>query len=281
MTFQNILSTDTYIGIIETMKTPLRLLVFTDLDGTLIDHDTYDWAPALPAIDALKKLGAGVILASSKTSHEIKVLRDALGLQPWPAIVENGAGVLPAHATPQDQSDDYTRLRAILTDLPKTLRDQFVGFGDMTIDALCKHTGLDTNAARLAQKRAYSEPGLWRGTPAQQADFIALLASNGIKTQQGGRFLSLSFGATKADQMRKIIQTYHPETTVALGDAPNDIEMLTASDFGVIVANPSKIALPALAGEGTGRIIRTQMAGPAGWNAAILELLTHLELNKD
>ena len=81
------------------MPKTCNLLVFTDLDGTLIDHDTYDWTPAKPAIEALKKFSAGLVLASSKTAAEMGPLRAKIGANRWPAIVENGAGVLPPRAT--------------------------------------------------------------------------------------------------------------------------------------------------------------------------------------
>ena len=68
--------------------------------------------------------------------------------------------------------------------------------------------------------------------------------------------------------------------TLALGDAPNDIEMLQAADFGVIIANPHRNPLPPMPGEGTGRITRTTLAGPAGWNTAVLDLIARLNLNK-
>ena len=76
------------------MPSSLPLLVFTDLDGTLLDHESYSWSPARPALDALRELGAGLVLASSKTAAEIAPLREAVGFTTWPAIVENGAGTL-------------------------------------------------------------------------------------------------------------------------------------------------------------------------------------------
>ena len=36
-----------------TGKAGRAVMVFTDLDGTLMDHETYDVAPAKPALDAL------------------------------------------------------------------------------------------------------------------------------------------------------------------------------------------------------------------------------------
>ena len=68
-----------------------RMIVFSDLDGTLLDHETYSFEPARPALDRLKREGHVLVLASSKTAAEIAPLRDAMGFSHCPAIVENGA----------------------------------------------------------------------------------------------------------------------------------------------------------------------------------------------
>ncbi len=263
------------------MNTGIPLLAFSDLDGTLIDHDTYDWTAAGPALRALEAVGAGVVLASSKTAAEMIIWRRQLGLMQWPAIVENGAGVLPPGEVSEPQDQDYTAIRAALTTLPQRLRQSFYGFGDMTEDAVSQATGLDAQHARLAKMRAFSEPGLWRGSDADFDQFQAHLLQQGISIREGGRFLSLSFGRNKSDQMAAIIDTLRPAHTVALGDAPNDIEMLEAAEFGVVVANPHRTPLPVLEGEAQGRILRTTEAGPAGWNTAILDLLQRLNLKRD
>lgn len=258
------------------MEPKLRLLVFTDLDGTLIDHETYEWSAAAQALDALRCARAGVVLASSKTAPEIDAARRDMGLQAWPAIVENGAGILPAHADPQVDGGAYARLRAILDALPDDVRAPFVGFGDMSTQEVARLTGLRAPAAALARQRSHSEPGLWHASPQKRHAFLAQLRAHGVTAQQGGRFLTLSFGATKADQVRTLCRQYRPETTLALGDAPNDVSMLESCDYGVIVANPTSPPLPWLEGERTGRITRTDAAGPVGWNAAVLGLLARL-----
>jgi hypothetical protein len=76
------------------------LIVFSDLDGTLLDHETYSWQPAAPALDALKQRGIPLILASSKTAAEIAGLRAEMGFADCPAIVENGAGMLSRGGLP-------------------------------------------------------------------------------------------------------------------------------------------------------------------------------------
>ena len=99
-------------------RLPVPLLVFTDLDGTLLDHETYDHSPARPALSRLKAIGAGVVLASSKTAAEIAPLRSDLGLEDWPAIVENGGGVLAPGQSATDNAGNYRELRDIIGELP-------------------------------------------------------------------------------------------------------------------------------------------------------------------
>ncbi|HKK97759.1 MAG TPA: HAD-IIB family hydrolase [Marivita sp.] len=259
------------------MTNPPTLVVFSDLDGTLLDHDTYSWEAARPALDRLARLSCPVILTSSKTAAEIAVLQDAMGLTGLPAIVENGAGVVGLD-DPAD-APTYNHLRQQLEALPDVVRSRFQGFGDMDVAEIVTITGLSPDGATLAKRRDFSEPGLWSGDDTERAAFVDALADNGLTATQGGRFLTLSFGATKADGMAKVLAHYRPRHCVALGDAPNDITMLEAAEFGVIVANPHRDPLPTLGGEAEGRISRTLEAGPRGWNTAICSLLDRLGLN--
>jgi mannosyl-3-phosphoglycerate phosphatase len=263
------------------MKSDLCLLVFTDLDGTLIDHKTYAWEPARPALEQLARIGAGVVMASSKTAAEIGPLRVETGLDVWPAIVENGAGILPAYHSETGTTAQYSDLRDIIDCMPTNLRAQFSGFGDMSTADIMHVTGLSCEAAQLAKARDFSEPGIWHGTETDKGAFLAALAEHGVTGRKGGRFLTLSFGHDKAHRMKSIIAELAPRKTVALGDAPNDVEMLQAADYGIIVSNPNGPQLPKQDGETQGRITRTKDAGPTGWNAAILDLLKRLDLHKD
>ncbi|WP_460273088.1 HAD-IIB family hydrolase [Celeribacter sp. ULVN23_4] len=249
-----------------------RLIVFSDLDGTLLDHGSYSWAPAKPALDRMRALGVPLVLASSKTASEIAELRAEMGFEACPAIVENGAGVLePGTAALHDRSA-HEALRAALAELPADLRENFTGFSDWSVAEVAENTGLPLAQAALAAQRQFSEPGLWSGTPSGQAAFEAALKDKGILARQGGRYLTLSFGATKADRMAEIVARYSPKpTTMALGDAPNDVEMIETADHGVVVENSHGPGIPRLDGEAKGRITRAVAPGPEGWNIAVQE----------
>lgn len=244
-------------------------VVFTDLDGTLLDPEDYSYEAAAPALARLVAAGVPVILASSKTAAEIAPIRADLGLSAFPAIVENGAGLLDPGAEAPDDPGRYRELRAALGRLPASVRAAFQGFGDWDLAMLARRTGLPRVEAELAARRRYSEPGLWRGSDAQKLAFVAGLAALGISVREGGRFLTLSFGGTKASRMAEVAARYGNPFTVALGDGPNDVEMLGAADLGFVIANPHRPPLPPVPGEAEGRIVRIDTPGPEGWTEAM------------
>ena len=68
-----------------------KILIFTDLDGTLLDHKTYDYSQISEFINFITSK-ALVIPNSSKTYEEVKTLSDSLYLSS-PFIVENGSAI--------------------------------------------------------------------------------------------------------------------------------------------------------------------------------------------
>ncbi|WP_172292671.1 mannosyl-3-phosphoglycerate phosphatase [Pseudoruegeria sp. HB172150] len=254
----------------------MRLLVFTDLDGTLLDHATYSYAAARPALTALRDNGVPLVLASSKTGAEIRLLHQELELGDAPAIVENGAGIYWPAKGAEDDPADYRRIREALAGMPEA--EGYRGFGDMSDAEVSEVTGLPVKQAALARQRCHSEPGLWHGTDDARQAFLSALEARGIAARSGGRFLTLSFGRTKADAMGEVTERLGAERTIALGDAPNDAEMLALADFGVIVRNDHAPPMD-LPEEAAGRISRTDLPGPAGWNKAVLRLLEETGMN--
>lgn len=252
-------------------------LVFTDLDGTLLDHETYSFEPALPALNRLKERGIPLILASSKTAAEMFPIAEAIGID-QPMIVENGAGVVNLAGMAETEDGTYQRLRSVVAAMPNDLRKCFAGFGDWSDSEVAEKTGMAPAAAKRARKRQFSEPGLWSGSEEQRLEFQKRLAEKGFQAVQGGRFFTLMPKTSKAERMKAIADSFAqkastPVVTLALGDAPNDLAMLESADHGFIIANPAHRPLPETEREKAGFIVRSTRPGPAGWNDMILQFI--------
>ncbi len=265
------------IANISSLGTGPQLIVFTDLDGTLLDHHTYDYAPAQPTFERLRRHKIALILASSKTAAEMIPLRTVLGFSHCPMICENGSGTVPGGEDRLPPTNTYQRLRQALGEVEPSLRDLFQGFGDLGSEGIAEVTGLTIEAAERAAKRQFSEPGLWRGTNAQAQAFLAALGEFGITGRLGGRFLTLSFGATKALQMAAITTAENAQVTIALGDAPNDAQMLSAADYAIVLPNAQGHPVEVQTRDGA-EVIHADQPGPVGWNASLGALLTRLGL---
>jgi mannosyl-3-phosphoglycerate phosphatase len=265
------------------------LLIFTDLDGTLLDHDTYRWDPAEPALALCRKLDVPVILISSKTRAEMNVLRLELGLAS-PFISENGGGIFfplqgawepPPDALPVGDlrkwslGPPYPELVAALQDIREELRWTLRGFSDMTVDEISALTGLDSEKARLAAMREYDEPFISSGREGVDKErLLEAAAKRGLRVTEGGRFYHLHGPCDKGEAVDRLsgwIQaSYGPVKTMALGDSPNDFSMLKRVDYPVLVK--SARAYPDLRQE-IPSLNSTEEEGPAGWNAAVMKRL--------
>ena len=51
---------------------PRKFVIYTDLDGTLLDHVTYTFHPALDALELIEKKKIPLIISTSKTRPEIE-----------------------------------------------------------------------------------------------------------------------------------------------------------------------------------------------------------------
>ena len=249
-------------------------LVFTDLDGTLLDHNSYDYRPALPALLGLKERGIPIIPVSSKTYAELQVHMQQLQLD-GPLVAENGAVIVYPDEEPQIAPPGYLQMRDYLVDCRANPEFDFIGFGDMSPEEVMEATGLDETSARLAMQRLASEPLIWQGSEEGLQQFKQKVTKAGLRLLQGGRFLHLLSDTDKGRAIKHIVNHMRNKgiairRTIALGDSDNDREMLLAADIPIIVRkhNGSHMPLP----ERPGAYL-TDEAGPAGWNQAILELL--------
>lgn len=69
-----------------------KIIIVTDLDGTLLDCSDYSFDKALPALQLIKEKNIQLIICSSKTRKEIEHYRKKLyNLHPF--VSENGGGI--------------------------------------------------------------------------------------------------------------------------------------------------------------------------------------------
>lgn len=265
-------------------ETVAKLIVATDLDATLLDHQTYDYSAALPAIARLKSNGCPIVFNSSKTQAEQTMLRKALGIDA-PFIVENGAAVVippgqlgvPKAATPEVKT--FGPAHGDLIEHIRRLREQqgfqFKGFSDLTAEAVAQLTGLSVPEAAAAKQRMGSEPLQWKDSEAAFEQFSRALAEVGLQTTRGGRFRHVMAEANKGNALQWLVSRYRnvfPQvqwTVVALGDSPNDLPMLQAADVGVLIENPHRAPFEVTDVE---RLLRPKQPGPTGWASAIAQL---------
>jgi mannosyl-3-phosphoglycerate phosphatase len=264
------------------------IVVFTDLDGTLLDHDTYGWDDAVPALDRCKRLFIPIVLVSSKTRAEMAQLSFKLSISA-PFISENGGGVFfPGDTTevPPDAHPDgdlwkwslglpYADLIRELDGIRDELGWDIKGFSDMSIDEISDLTGLDRGSARLAAMREFDEPFIILDQdPVDRKSLGKAVEQRGLTITEGGRFFHLNGKNDKGQATQKLMSFYkrlHGNiVSVALGDSPNDFSMLKCSDYPVLVRSKRNF-------EGLKKLIPRLMVtgemGPKGWNTALLDIL--------
>lgn len=71
------------------MKKPV---IFTELDGTLLDEVTYSCREALLALSSIAASGTPLVMCSSKTKGELAAYRSQLNNN-YPIIPENSGGI--------------------------------------------------------------------------------------------------------------------------------------------------------------------------------------------
>jgi len=273
------------------LKSNESLVVFTDLDGTLLEHDTYSYIPATEALGLLERRRIPLILCSSKTRAEIELLRLDLRL-PHPFISENGGAVfLPRGYFPFELNDTrqiegyeviefgvpYRQLVGTLHRVANQLGIQVVGFSDMSIEEVARDCNLPVLEARLAKLREYDEPfRLLDSNPAVQSRLFKALHSAGLRCTRGGRYHHATGVADKGLAIRKLRSLYVQEwgkvVTVGLGDSLNDLALLQEVDIPIIIRNPAAGAATRL----RRRVPAARLSkapGPHGWNEAILEVV--------
>ena len=272
---------------------PANLVVFTDLDGTLLDHRTYSWAAAEEALAELQRRRVPLVFVTSKTRAEVEVLQRKIGwIQPF--VTENGGGIFLPHGYFPQRLEDATRVgryhclalarpyNEIVEELEAVAEQaeaSIVGFHRMSAREIAQNTGLPLKQAALARQREFDEPFFFAGTSEEHIQrFVHVAKQHRIEITRGGRFWHAFSGSDKGKAVQRLMKLYRAalrsrQQSVGLGDSANDLPMLAAVDVAVIVQKPDG-SYDAELVKKLPRAVRAPAPGPEGWNEAILKILS-------
>jgi mannosyl-3-phosphoglycerate phosphatase len=269
-----------------------RLIVFTDLDGTLLDQNTYSFRASLAALRKLQALKMPVILCSTKTRAEMEPLWRELSLED-PFIVENGGAIyfrpeyFPSAA--EDASSDSTlccvelgshidELRAGLAEAARRLHIRVRAFGDMNHSEIAELTGLTRQQAQAAAQREFDEPFLI-DEPSRERMLATALRMRGFTVSKGDRFFHLSRGSDKGKAARLLLDLYRKDgaafMSVGLGNSATDLALLLAVERPILIRNPDR-SWDSTITQNIPGIRKTMSIGPEGWAESIEKLLAEI-----
>lgn len=218
--------------------TATPLIVFTDLDGTLLTNDGRLTEEARGAVDTLRARAIPVVPLTSKTEGELRVWLGELDCGGVGAF-ENGAGVVtPSGPEILPDAVPVGELRELLDGIRGRLGLAISTFEELSDATLKAVTGLEGDALGRARTRAFDLPFL-ASDAAVGALGEALAGMPRVRLVAGGAFWHLLGRHDKAVALRHITRFSGVSgTTVGLGDAPGDISFLKVVDVPIIVPGP-------------------------------------------
>ncbi len=271
-----------------------RYLIFTDLDGTLLDHKNYSYGDNKKFISSIINNQNDIIFNTSKTFSESSDLLNELNLTNMPFSTENGALLyFPKNRFKKiKNSFDYGRYWKIKIAklsamnwhkflLKKQKKLKFLIAQDLDSKILKKYTNLDNTSKML--KREASQIILWQDSLINLKKFKHQVKQEkkGILIQ-GSRFMQISSVCNKRIAKNLISHVYdiqfhgkYSKNTIALGDSKNDIDMLNSASYPCLIKNPSG-SFPKLRSNKK-NIIKSSKLAPDGWRQVLYKLNQTLE----
>ena len=213
--------------------------VVSDVDGTLMDH-SYDLTPAKETIKFLQDLSIPVILCTSKTAAEVKVIRKQLNLTD-PYIVENGAAIYGETLSRVNGEiilgEKYEILEDILKRISKEINLDLQPLNNLSDKEATELTGLKGHSLELMRDRHWSMPFL--NPPDSMEDKIFSCCKKfKVDIFRGNRMshlLSINSNKGKAINELKNYANKPNIKIIGLGDSPNDFPLLLNSDFRIVI----------------------------------------------
>jgi mannosyl-3-phosphoglycerate phosphatase len=267
-------------------------LIFTSLEGALVDARTGSSGPAEEALSELDLRKIPWILLTSNTRAELEPQRKRLG-HSHPFVTENGGGIFVpdgyfnvriAGSERRGRylcvplGKPYSEVAEALDDLAADCGIGLAGFHHMTAREIADNTGARIRVAELAREREFDEPFYFTNADDEAiARFLAKAKELGFRVLPGNPFWRFSSGCNAAAAVRQLTKLIQESSsvrlhTIGIGSAPEDMDWLRSVNHPVML--PGAAALKEHTGNRHVQNIPVgDVAGPAGWNSTILNFI--------
>jgi mannosyl-3-phosphoglycerate phosphatase len=274
-----------------------RHLIFTALEGALVDPRTDSFAGAEEALSELERRKIAFVLLTTRTREEIEPIRRKIGHN-HPFVTENGGGIFfpdgyfslripgavrTARYLSVAQGRPYAEVCEALDEIAEESAVGVAGFHHMSLREVADNTGLRPRSAELARAREFDEPFYFTSADEKAiARFVEAARERGFDTRRGSTFWHLSAKCDVARAVRTLTQLFREAThiklrLVGIGGGQVDLPWLRAVDHAILLPDSGEPAEhPSQPLENPGRtrtIVMGDAPGAVGWNQAILNII--------
>ena len=267
------------------MNKNYKILIFTDLDGSLLHRDTFKFDEIKDYLKQLISKGIFIIPNTSKTEKEILKFNNELGSS-LPYISENGSAIngldllnsnLPKELILSREKDSLIKIFEKL--VPVNLQNKCKWLSEMDKKKQSLIFGLEDDKLKMALDRKYTIPFLFEGSKSERNELSKIVKNKGLALQEGGRVINLTDKVNKAKALQVFVRFFKKNNknvkTIAVGDNYNDLDMLKTSEFPCLVFN-DKFTLDEIPIK---NLITTNKPSPEGWADVIKKALVKVNKN--
>ncbi len=230
------------------MKQKKQIIIFTDLDGSLLDKDTFEFHEIEDYFRDLVLKGIKIIPNSSKTEAELSDFNNQYNLN-LSFVAENGSSIhglnlihknLPERISLSRSTDQIYKVYN--ENIPSDLKQKVTFILKLKSKEQKEIFDLPLDKMKLAIKREHSIPIQFNGTVSEKNEFFKIINDSGLTIQTGGRIMNICDNTNKSKAMLKTVELIKEEMideiiTIGVGDNQNDIEMLKNTNYACLVKN--------------------------------------------
>jgi len=274
----------------------ITLLIFTDIDGTLINNDTFFEGKNIEIAETLHEHNHILIYNSSKTFDEIVNMQKKFNTS-FPFICETGGGIYYKNLLTQasdELREGYSIMyeskkiemfkKIIKEEVQKNFKNDLDMFDDLCVDEKSRLSGLKGNDLHLASKRDFSILINWKSDDGRYSKFKSVLHEHGLKLIKGGRFSHICASHDKGQAVKFFLNQikssgmYNKILTIGIGDSTNDLEMLSNVDYACVVKSKNNNDL--MKKIDISKVLLSTQHAPEGWAECIHKIFTQIKLQE-